>query len=87
MFAWTAARQGHAAVQANTGICYDQGRGVAKDDKQAMAWNLKGAQQGLAMAQNNAAFYFEKGRGGVAVDRKAALDLYLKAAHQGMAAA
>ena len=56
------------------------GKGVVQDDKQAMAWYLKAAQQGDAQAQHNAGCNFDRGLGGVAVDHKAAFDLYLMAA-------
>jgi TPR repeat protein len=33
------------------GVCYDQGRGVAKDESKALKWWQAAADQGLAQAQ------------------------------------
>ena len=60
------------------------GRGVAKDDAQAVAWVRKAADQGLAPAQNNLGKMYENGRG-VAKDDAQAVYWYRKAADQGQA--
>jgi TPR repeat protein len=41
-----AADQGYAEAQSNLGIAYAFGKGVLKDDKQAVYWYQKAADQG-----------------------------------------
>ncbi len=40
-----AAEQGDANAQFNLGVCYNQGQGVDKDPKAAVAWYRKAAEQ------------------------------------------
>jgi uncharacterized protein len=61
---------------------YEHGRGVAKDDAQAVAWYRKAADQGDADAQNNLGLMYANGRG-VAKDDAQAVAWYRKAADQG----
>ena len=42
----------------------EQGRGVAKDDKEAVVWYKKAANQGNATAQSNLGVMSAAGRGG-----------------------
>ncbi len=46
-----AAEQGNADAQSLLGAMYEYGKGVAQDDKQALAWTRKAAEQGNATAQ------------------------------------
>ena len=46
-----AAEKGDAQAQANLGVMYYKGYGVAKDDKAAAAWFCKAADQGHALAE------------------------------------
>jgi TPR repeat protein len=48
-----AADQGQAKAQYNLGVMYANGKGVLKDDKQAVYWYQKAADQGQAKAQSN----------------------------------
>jgi len=57
------AAQGDAAAQYNLGLMYDEGRGVTRDDAQAVNWYRKAADQGDANAQNNLGFMYAEGRG------------------------
>jgi TPR repeat protein len=59
---------------------------VAKDEKEAVKWYTKAAEQGDAWAQSNLGFCYEKGTG-VAKDEKEAVKWYTKAAEQGNARA
>jgi TPR repeat protein len=43
-----AADQGYAEAQSILGVVYAFGKGVLKDDKQAVYWYQKAAEQGLA---------------------------------------
>jgi hypothetical protein len=61
---------------------YDNGWGVLKDDKLAVKWFRKSAEQGNASAQYNLGQMFELGQG-VAQDNKSALKWYQKSAEQG----
>ncbi|MFM5161326.1 tetratricopeptide repeat protein, partial [Aeromonas veronii] len=79
-----AAEQGLAVAQLNLGVRYATGRGVAQDDKQALAWTRKAAEQGHADAQFNLGVMYATGRG-VAQDASQAVAWYHKAAAQGHA--
>lgn len=61
---------------------YRDGRGVPQDDKEAVKWFRKAAEQGFATAQSNLGWMYEKGRG-VPQDDKEAIKWYRKAADQG----
>ena len=45
------AEQGYTKAQYNLGICYDFGKGVEQDKKEAFTWYKKAAQQGDAKAK------------------------------------
>ena len=77
-----AAEQGDADAQLLLGIKYELGKGVAQDDKQAVAWYRKAAEQGNVDAQYNLGVKYEYGKG-VAQDYKQAVAWYRKAAEQG----
>ena len=66
-----AAEQGLAEAQIVLGAMYFQGRGVAQDYKQAVAWTRKAAEQGHAQAQGVLGAMYFHGRG-VAQDYKLA---------------
>ena len=57
------ADQGHADAQSNLGIMYDNGRGVLKDDAEAVRWYRLAAEQGDADAQFNLGLMYDNGRG------------------------
>jgi hypothetical protein len=63
---------------------YGQGRGVTKDDKLAVQWYRKAAEQGNALGQNNLGVRLWHGQG-IAQDYREALAWYRKAAQQGNA--
>lgn len=65
---------------------YSKGRGVAKDDAEAVKWYRKAAEQGLATAQFNLGLKYERGEG-VAKDHGKADKWLHKAADQGYAPA
>jgi TPR repeat protein len=75
------AEQGDASAQYNLGVMYDNGKGVLKDDKEAVKWWLKAAEQGDAKAQNNLGVKYGNGLG-VLKDYKEAVKWYRKAAEQ-----
>jgi len=77
-----AAEQGDAEAQYFLGVMYANGRGVAQDDRQAVAWWLKAAEQGYAIAQYLMGAMYTEGRGVVKDDRQA-VAWYRKAADQG----
>ena len=54
----TAAQKGHKKAQYRLGLCYDKGRGVKEDDKQAFYWYGLSANQGYAKAQYQSNFDF-----------------------------
>ncbi len=77
-----AAEQGHADSQFNLGLMYEQGIGVSKDEREAIAWYQKAALQGNSNAQYNLAVLYENGRGSD-VNFAEANHWYRKAAVQG----
>ena len=81
-----AAKEGHIDSQFNVGVMYEQGIGVAKNDKEAVFWYRKAAAQGSSAAQYNLGVLYENGRGTV-VDFAKANDMYRKASVQGDALA
>ena len=78
----TAAASGDAGAQYEIGLRYSEGRGVARDAKQSIAWFEKAAAQGSAPAAYRLGSAFEKG---VGVDRDPGLAMswYGKAADAG----
>ena len=82
----TAAEKGDAECQFNLALMYEQGLGVAKDEKEAVVWYRKSAEQGNSNAQFNLGVLYENGRG-TAVDFAQANHWYRKASVQGDALA
>jgi hypothetical protein len=77
-----AADQGLALAQTNLGICYERGKGVKNDEKEAARLYQKAANQGFALAQYKLAFCYQFGKG-VEKDEKEAARLYQKVEEQG----
>jgi len=77
-----AAERGEASAQNSLGEMYKRGRGVARDDAQAVTWFRKAADQGLAGGQYNLGVMYAGGRG-VARDDAQAVSWFRKAADQG----
>ena len=71
-------------AQYNLGNRYRDGRGVPKDDAQAVGWYRKSADQGYAAAQYNLGTMYRDGRG-VPKDFAEAVQWYRKSADQGYA--
>ena len=80
------ANQDYAASQCGLGILYEQGRGVERNDAEAVKWYRKAAEQGDAAAQTNLGTMINDGRGTGKSD-KLAVRWYRKAAEQGYARA
>ncbi|WP_297690577.1 tetratricopeptide repeat protein [uncultured Eudoraea sp.] len=78
----TAASSGHADSQFNLALMYEQGIGVAKDEKEAVVWYGKSAAQDNSAAQYNLGVLYENGRG-TAIDYVKANEWYRKASVQG----
>lgn len=64
---------------------YQFGKGVAQDDAEATKWYNLAAEQGLPMAQNNLAWQYWRGRGGIPLDLLRAHMLFNLAAAGGIA--
>ena len=58
-----AADLGHARAQYELGACYFFGKGVEKDEKEAVKWYRRAAEQGDAAAQTNLGICYENGDG------------------------
>ena len=80
------AAAGDAKAQYDLARMYELGEGVPKDDKEAMKWYRKAAEQGVAKAQHNLGLKYELGEG-VPKDDKEAMKWFRKAAEQGHALA
>lgn len=80
------AETGNSDGQFNLAVMYEQGIGVASDEKQAVIWYRKSAEQGNSNAQFNLGVLYENGRG-TPVDFAQARKWYRKAAAQGDALA
>ena len=76
------AEKGDASAQSRLGVMYRDGRGVARDDQQAVEWFRKAAEQGNAFAQADLGVMYQNGRG-VPRDDQQAIEWYRKAAEQG----
>ena len=88
----TAAADGDAQAQFNPGLRYTTGRGVPRNDREAVGWYRKAAEQGNALAQYSLGVMYANGprfvclyRCGVARDDAEAVAWYRKAAEQGNA--
>ena len=71
-------------VQYNLGFMYANGRGVQRDDAEAVRWYRHAAEQGNATGQYSLGFMYANGRG-VARDDAEAVRWYRRAAEQGNA--
>ena len=69
------------SAQAILGICYEKGRGVAKNHYTAVFWYRKAAEQGNKFAQCNLGTCYFKGNG-VPEDKREAVKWFRKAAMQ-----
>jgi tetratricopeptide (TPR) repeat protein len=73
-------RNKHSAwAQCKLGVCYQFGRGVAKDEAEAVKWYRKAAEQGNADAQFNLGLCYANGHG-VGKDEVEAVKWFRKAA-------
>ena len=80
------AENGNAAAQVELGFCYQNGEGVAKDEKEAVNWFKSAAEKGNDKAQCVYALHCEIGHH-VPKDEKEAFNWYKKSADQGYAPA
>jgi len=76
------ARRGDAKSQHQLAALHQNGKGVKKDEKEAVSWLMKAANQGDSSAQNQMGIRYEEGRG-VEKDPKKAFFWYEKGATQG----
>ena len=81
-----AAEQGDAEAQFNLGVCYYTGKGMERDESEAVKWFRKAAEQGYANAQYNLGSCYRTGIG-TEPDQREAVKWYRKAAEQGNAVA
>jgi len=78
------AEAGDGEAQNMLGVMYGSGKGVRRDDAEAVKWWRKAAEQGLAQAQFSLGWCYHYGKG-VAQDDTEAVKWYRKAAEQGNA--
>ncbi len=77
-----AAEQSYAPAQFLLGIMYDEGQGIAENNREALRWYRKAADQGLVQAQFLLGIAYADGQS-VAQDYSEALRWHRKAAEQG----
>jgi TPR repeat protein len=80
----SAAEQGVAQAQYSLGLCYESGRGVAKDPAQAIRWFRQAAEQGYDEAEYTLGCCYN-GDDGFPKDPSVAVKWWEKAAAQGYA--
>jgi TPR repeat protein len=80
----TAAENGDARAQFDLGICYENGRGVAKDAAEAVNWFQRAAEQGCGEAQYALGCCYH-GEDGFPKNQGNAVKWWAKAAAQGFA--
>ena len=80
------AKNGDALAQINLGYMYGTGLGVKRNDKTAVAWYRKAAEQAHPIAQNHLGDMFYVGKG-VRIDYQEAVKWYTYSANQGYALA
>lgn len=80
---WTQARAGHAPSQYQLGGMLAEGRGVVRNQREAVAWYTQAAEQGLADAQQALGFMLVNGGIGVTRDVPEGLRWLYAAAQQG----
>ena len=80
------AEKGDPEAQFNLGFCYDDGRSVAKDAKEAVKWYRKAAEQDYAPAQFNLGYCYANGQG-VGKNKEEAVKWFRRAAEQNYAPA
>src|SRR5262249_41314290 len=71
------------AAQRAIGAMYNGGRGVAKDEAEALKWYRKAAENGNLAAAEFIGHMYENGRGGLTKDEAEAVVWYRKAADHG----
>jgi len=81
-----AAELGDAQAASNLGYMYEYGKGMPKNQNEAIKWYKKAADGGIAEAQNNLGYIYANGKG-VPKDLPQAVALYSKAAEKGLAEA
>jgi len=81
-----AAKAGNAKAMNNLGTLYFQGKGVEKNEKEALSWFMKAAAQGVPESETNIGEMYKHGLG-VEKDRAKALSWFMKAASKGLAKA
>jgi TPR repeat protein len=80
------AERGEADAQYRLGTVYEYGRGVHRDDAEALKWYVRAARQGYDDAQYRLGVMYDNGWG-VAIDDRRAAAWYRDAAEQGHALA
>ena len=83
---WAKAKAGDADSEFRLGVSYTIGRGVAKDEVEAVKWYRKAAEQNVAEAQNSLGTMYGRGLG-VGKDYTEAAKWFRKAAEQNYGAA
>jgi len=76
------AEQGQAIAQYNLGIIYEYGRGVKRNDVEAVKWYKKASVQGMSVAQYKLGVMYDNGWGVLPSDAEA-VKWYRDAAEQG----
>ena len=81
------AEKGNVVAEFNLGFRLAEGKGVKRDDVEAVEWLAKASSRNFAAAQFCLAVMHEQGRAGEKSSQEEALRLYRKSAEQGFPAA
>jgi TPR repeat protein len=81
-----AAELGDAQAASNLAYMYEYGKGMPKNQNEAIKWYTRAAEGGIAEAQNNLGYIYANGKG-IPKNLPQAVILYSKAAEQGLAEA
>ena len=79
------AEQGNALAQNNLGVMYAEGKGVSRNDSEAVKWFRKSAEQGNSAGESNLGEMYRDGRGVIHNDEEA-VSWFQRSAEQGDAA-
>jgi len=80
------AEAGDAQAASNLAYMYEYGKGMPKNQSEAIRWYTRAAEGGIAEAQNNLGYIYANGKG-IPKNLPQAVTLYSKAAEHGLAEA
>ena len=86
-FVTSSAKNGHKMAQVLLGTMYKEGLFFSKNDKEALKWFEKSANQDEAMGQFQLGYMYYLGEGGLKVNNYKTYELWTKSSNQGFVTA